>query len=50
MDSTGVQLLILAHDLCRVRRMPFVIIPGPPQVQLVLEVAGLIDRLPMQTS
>jgi anti-anti-sigma factor len=50
MDSTGVQLLILAHDLCRVRRMPFVIIQGPPQVQLVLEVSGLVDRLPIQTN
>jgi anti-anti-sigma factor len=50
MDSTGVQLLILAHDLCRVRRIPFVIIAGPPQVQLVLEVAGLVDRLPILTN
>jgi anti-anti-sigma factor len=49
MDVTGVRLVLLAQDLCKVRRIRFAVIPGPRQVQRTLEIAGFLDQLPIQT-
>jgi anti-anti-sigma factor len=48
MGSTGLRLILLARDVCKVRGMAFALIPGPSQVQRVFEVADLVDRLPFQ--
>ena len=50
MGSTGLRLILLARDLCKVREMAFALIPGPSQVQHVFEVADLLERLPFQTT
>lgn len=50
MGSTGLRLILLARDLCKVREMAFALIPGPSQVQHVFEVADLLDRLPFQST
>jgi anti-anti-sigma factor len=46
MDSTGVTLILLADDLCKAHGIVFALVPGPAQVQRVLEIAGVLDRLP----
>jgi anti-anti-sigma factor len=50
MGSTGLRLILLARDLCKLREMAFALIPGPGQVQHVFEVADLLDRLPFQAT
>lgn len=44
-DSTGLRLLLRHHKLATTagRRLEFV--PGPPQVQRVFELVGVLDRL-----
>ena len=46
MDSTGLTLILLADDLCKAHGIVFALVPGRRQVQRVLEVAGVLDRLP----
>jgi anti-sigma B factor antagonist len=46
MDSTGLNVVLFAQQLCHVKRAEFALIPGPPQVQRLFEVTGLIDHLP----
>jgi anti-anti-sigma factor len=48
MDSTGVKLILLTQDMCRVRRIGFRLTPGPRQVQRVFEIAGLVEYLPFR--
>ena len=43
MDSTGVRLLLAWHAHSAAGGMLFGVISGPPAVQRVLEVAGLVD-------
>jgi anti-anti-sigma factor len=45
-DSTGVGVLIRISDEARSRDAELTIVPGPPEVQRVFEVAGLVDVLP----
>ena len=45
LDSTAVRLLWSWHSLSASDGIAFGVIPGPPVVQRVLEVAGVDDRL-----
>jgi len=48
MDSTGLTLILLADDLCKVHGIAFAVVPGPRQVQRVFEIAGVLDSLPFE--
>jgi anti-sigma B factor antagonist len=48
MDSTGLRLILFAHELCQKKGIEFALIPGPRQVQRVFQIAALHDRLPFQ--
>jgi anti-sigma B factor antagonist len=48
MDSNGVRVTLLARQLCRQHACQFQLIPGPPQIQLLFEVTGLLNSLPFQ--
>lgn len=45
LDSTGVQVLVVARQTTRLLNVEFVVTPGPPQVMRTLELAGLFDLL-----
>ena len=45
-DSTGIGVLVRFSDDARTRGIDLTIEPGPPEVQRVFEVAGLVDVLP----
>ncbi len=46
LDSTGVHLLFTWTAACEADGIDFRVIPGPPAVQRVIELAGLADRVP----
>lgn len=46
LDSTGLHTLLRAHARAEQDGWQLAIIPGPPAVQRVFEITGLIDRLP----
>lgn len=46
LDSTGLRSILLAAELCESHGCGLALISGPPQVQRLFEVTGLIDRLP----
>jgi anti-anti-sigma factor len=45
-DSAGLRLLLLANDLCARRECSLRLLPGPPNVQRVFEISGVLDALP----
>jgi anti-anti-sigma factor len=45
-DSTGLQAIIAASQECEKLAAEFRLIPGPPAIQRVFEIVGLIERLP----
>jgi anti-sigma B factor antagonist len=45
MDSTGLRLILMAKELCADAGTELRVIPGPPQVQRLFEVTGLVDQL-----
>jgi anti-anti-sigma factor len=45
-DSTGVGVIVRLADETRERGIDLTIAPGPPEVQRVFEVSGLVDVLP----
>jgi anti-sigma B factor antagonist len=49
MDSTGIQAVLIAQELCRACGCEFVIVPGPTQVQQLFEITGLARRLSFRT-
>jgi anti-sigma B factor antagonist len=49
MDSSGLQALLAAKELCAVQGCEFMLVPGPRQVQRVFEVCGLLDVLSFET-
>ncbi len=49
MDSSGLRAVLLAQELCEQHGCEFLLIPGPPQIQRLFEVTGLLERLPFQT-
>lgn len=48
MDSTGLRTILLAQELCDRNGTTFLLIQGPPQIQRLFEVTGLLDRLPFE--
>jgi anti-anti-sigma factor len=48
MDSTGLRAVLVGHRLCEERGYDFRLIPGPPAVQRLFELAGLLNTLPFQ--
>ncbi len=46
MDSTGLRAVLSGQRLCEESGYEFRLIPGPPAVQRLFEVTGLIDTLP----
>jgi anti-anti-sigma factor len=50
MDSTGLRAVLLAKELCEQHDCEFMLVPGPPQVQRLFEVTGLLERLPFQAA
>jgi anti-anti-sigma factor len=49
MDSTGLRTLLVARELCRQCACKLIVIPGPPQIQRLFEVTGMLGQLPFQT-
>ena len=47
-DSTGIGVLLRAHDEAERRGIDLGIVPGPSEVQRVFEVAGLDEVLPFR--
>ena len=45
LDSTGVRMLWSWHTTSEADGIAFAVIPGPPMVQRVLEIAGVDERL-----
>jgi anti-sigma B factor antagonist len=48
MDSTGIHALLLTKQLCDERGFEFFLIPGEAQAHRVLQITGLLDRLPIR--
>ncbi|HEV7584561.1 MAG TPA: STAS domain-containing protein [Solirubrobacteraceae bacterium] len=48
MDSTGLNLVLSAREMCRDSGAEFALIPGPRLVQRVFEITGLVERLPFR--
>jgi anti-sigma B factor antagonist len=45
MDSSGLAAIIAANKLCQHLAYEFRLIPGPPAVQRVFELTGMLDEL-----
>ena len=48
-DSTGLQAVIDARNRCAQHKQEFRIIPGPPSVQRIFEITGLLESLPFES-
>jgi anti-anti-sigma factor len=48
MDSNGLRTVLLAKELCDQRGCEFLLVPGPPQIQRLFEVTGMLGRLPLR--
>ena len=48
-DSTGLQAIIAAGELCEEHGREFMLVPGPKNVQRVFEVTHLTERLPFRS-
>jgi anti-sigma B factor antagonist len=48
-DSSGVRLVLTWHAAARQNGIDLMILEGPPAVQRVFEVAGVLDQLPFRT-
>ena len=47
-DSTGLRAVLAGHKLCTQEGYAFNLIPGPPAVQRLFELTGLLDSLPFR--
>jgi anti-anti-sigma factor len=47
-DSTGLRALLLAGELCQQCACTLVVVPGPPQIQRLFELTGMLGQLPFQ--
>ncbi|HEY3759119.1 MAG TPA: STAS domain-containing protein [Solirubrobacteraceae bacterium] len=47
MDSSGLQVVLHAQQLCREHGHDFFVVPGNAQVLRLFEIAGVIDALPI---
>jgi anti-anti-sigma factor len=48
-DSSGVRLVLTWHAAARQNGIDFMVLEGPPAVQRVFELAGVLDHLPFRT-
>jgi anti-sigma B factor antagonist len=48
MGSTGLRLVLLARELCEQNGCGFLLVSGPPNIQRMFEMTGLLDVLPFQ--
>jgi anti-anti-sigma factor len=48
MDSTGLRIVVGLHRQAGDDGFAFAVIPGPPEVQRVFELTGLLDALPFR--
>jgi anti-anti-sigma factor len=48
-DSTGLQAVIDARNRCAQHKQEFRITPGPPSVQRIFEITGLLESLPFES-
>ena len=48
MDSTGIHALLLTKQLCDEKGLQFLLVPGEAQAHRVLQITGLLDRLPLR--
>ncbi len=46
-DSSGLQVVLHAQQLCREHGYDFLVVPGNGQVLRLFEIAGVIDALPI---
>lgn len=44
-DSTGLRAILAGRDHCAGQGIEFLLVPGPPQVQRLFSVVGLLDVL-----
>jgi len=44
-DSTGLRIILLAHEGCRARGQEFAITPGSPQVQRLLSITSVAEHM-----
>ena len=47
-DSTGLRAILEARRLAQTAGVELRIVPGPPEIQRVFEVTGLLDELPFE--
>lgn len=45
MDSSGLRIILSAHAAARREGPPLTLVAGPPSVQRVFEITGVVDRL-----
>ena len=45
-DSTGLRAILRARERCEAHRCELFLTPGPPAVQRLFELTGLLERLP----
>jgi anti-sigma B factor antagonist len=48
MGSTGLRLVLLAKELCEQNGCGFLLVSGPPNIQRMFEMTGLLDILPFE--
>jgi anti-anti-sigma factor len=48
MGSTGLRLVLLAKELCEQNGCGFLLVSGPPNIQRMFELTGLLHLLPFQ--
>lgn len=48
MDSSGLQLMLLARSLCRECGSELSVIPGEQNIHHLLEISGTAERIPLQ--
>ncbi|TMK24704.1 MAG: STAS domain-containing protein [Actinobacteria bacterium] len=46
MGSTGVRLILSSKEMCAECGCEFFVVPGPPGVQRLFEITGLLDAVP----
>jgi anti-anti-sigma factor len=49
MGSTGLRLVLAAREICVQSGCDFYVVPGPPSVQRLFELTGLLDAVPFTT-
>jgi anti-anti-sigma factor len=49
-DSRGLRAILEARKLCATYEATFFLTPGPPQIQRLFEVTGLLSALPFRAS